>query len=644
VTITATGNSASTPPKVDIAVSVTPGSVMQSVAIYRNDSYGRTLVRTQPSSGFDSRTVTDYECPYGEAVTYDWASEYIAPATPLFAETWASLASWTTSGASWSVSGGTVIWSAADSLVASITRAVTSGRYRAVFSAVPKGIKTIDFGGFQIDVQGAKLIVGARSQTFVPGTTTWTIDVTPTAVTLTTSAGTYSVQGVAAVTQVKFLGPVATYAFASKVSTGAGAGGVATDASGNVYITDYLNNRVRKYNSAGVLQLTFGSAGTGNGQFSGPGGIAIDSGGNIWVSDSNNNRVQKFNSSGTYLLQSGSLGSGNGQFNVPSGLAIDAADNLFVVDLSNRRVQKFNSSGTYQSQFGSSGTGNGQFSFGSGIAIDASGNIWATDAGRVQKFNSSGTYQSQFAVAGVQAIAIDSLGNLFLGFGSGAYRVQKYSQAGDLLQPIAPTGSGDGAVAYGVGVAIGASNSLWAVDGGDRLQRFTRTATSITPITLTAYGTLQSIAEPSAPVTLTPVAAWLVHPSTPTLSFPLQLSSDTLARKASIRSIDPISNPFNGTIHRIMGSGAGVATSNGVRDFDNTGMTISIHTAAEEEALRTLLADQVPILVNISPAKGVGFAYGFYQITDTLNERSGRHPTCRSGPTTCRWSRSIPRP
>lgn len=92
MTITVTADAAFSPPRNEIAVSVPTGNVMTSVSVWRNDSFGRSLVRSQPSAGFESRTVYDYECPYGQNVTYDWAAEYYDPldVTTTFSEPFSS--------------------------------------------------------------------------------------------------------------------------------------------------------------------------------------------------------------------------------------------------------------------------------------------------------------------------------------------------------------------------------------------------------------------------------------------------------------------------------------------------------------------------------------------------------------------------
>jgi len=98
MTISVTTEPAFAPPRMRVDVGVDAGDVMTSVALWRTDSTGRSLVRTQPSAGFDSRTVYDYECPYGQNVTYDWEASYYDPALSgtTFSEPWSSFpGSWT---------------------------------------------------------------------------------------------------------------------------------------------------------------------------------------------------------------------------------------------------------------------------------------------------------------------------------------------------------------------------------------------------------------------------------------------------------------------------------------------------------------------------------------------------------------------
>ncbi|NCS29194.1 MAG: PEP-CTERM sorting domain-containing protein, partial [Microcystis aeruginosa F13-15] len=110
---------------------------------------------------------------------------------------------------------------------------------------------------------------------------------------------------------------------------------------GNIYVADTTNNRVQVFNSSGVFQSTFGSLGSGNGQFNSPYGIAVDGGGNIYVADTGNSRVQVFNSGGVFQSTFGTNGTGNGEFDFPLGIAFDSGGNIYVADTNNNRVQVF---------------------------------------------------------------------------------------------------------------------------------------------------------------------------------------------------------------------------------------------------------------------------------------------------------------
>lgn len=250
--------------------------------------------------------------------------------------------------------------------------------------------------------------------------------------------------------------PIANPALDSvKVSGNGYLFGIASDSGENVYVTDYNNNTISKFDKFGAPITQWGSPGSGNGQFNGLMGIAIDDSDNVYVADRNNNRIQKFTSSGGYLAQWGTAGSGTGQFNHPSGVATDGAW-LYVAEEANNRVQKFSLSGAYVRQWGTTGTGNGQFASPEGIAVDRARNqVYVSEYTnhRIQQFTGYGDFikvlgdsvSGSNALANPLGLAVDQRGNLYTA-DLGNDRVVHYNDNGTFLGNIPALG------ANGVGV------------------------------------------------------------------------------------------------------------------------------------------------------------------------------------------------
>ncbi len=118
--------------------------------------------------------------------------------------------------------------------------------------------------------------------------------------------------------------------------------GVAVDSSDNIILADTLNHRIQVFDSTGKL-IRFGPiTPQGNGLLL-PSDIEVDSSDNIIITDSGNHRIVVFDSNGNFLLTFGSQGSGNGQFIAPTGITVNGSDKIIVVDTRNRRVQLFES-------------------------------------------------------------------------------------------------------------------------------------------------------------------------------------------------------------------------------------------------------------------------------------------------------------
>lgn len=650
MTITVTPQPLNAPPRSLIQVAVPAGGIMQSVAIYRTDGGVRALIRQQPTAGFDSRSAFDYEAPFGVPLTYDWTTTYVDPSQipQVWTEAWANLTAWTTVGASWSVSGGKLVWTGSDSLSASVSRTLTPGLYRFLFAAPVVGVRTIDFGGFTIDVANSRLSSGNQSVAFLPGTGTWKIDMTTTAITITTTAGVYSIQAATSASKVSILGPVASPSAESHfaIPNGSSAGqtgfggmtGIAVDpTSGNLIIADWANSRVNVFTSAGVYVQSFGSAGSGDGQFNNGSSmaIAIDSARNVFVG--NNNRVQKFAWSGSAYVFSakvGASGAGNGQFNGVNGIAVDAAGLVYVSDQSNNRVQRFSNVLVYSTQFGTVGATNGKFQSPQGIAVDSAGNIAVADLTRVQIFTSALAYSRTlpsgngdgqilnpyFGVAaqGTTFYIVSQTPTLTgsVPFPSQVWcKIQKFDAAGNYYGKIDRVGPNGQAGQNDLALAVTTAGKIFLTDasGGFLVHSWTQTKASVDDITTYSYGATVTIAESAPTFTLAVDDAWLIHPANPGLSIPIHYDD---VDATTFETVGDVSQASTATVHQILGQSRPIAVSTGPRAADNLSVTVMTETSQEEAALRGLLADQVPILVRTPPAWGLGFQDGFYAVGD----------------------------
>lgn len=200
-----------------------------------------------------------------------------------------------------------------------------------------------------------------------------------------------------------------------------------------MFVADFGNNRIQKFTNDGAFITSWGSSGSGPGQFSGPAYTAVDANGNVFVTDLFNSRVEKFTNDGGFVTAWGSYGARAGQFNWPGGIAVDPAGNVFVVDHFNSRIEKFTNGGSFISKWGSQGSGNGQFEYPWCVAVDASGNVYVADSGdeagetdndnnRIEKFTNDGRFITTWGSYGLGdgqfnyplALAVDPLGNVFV--------------------------------------------------------------------------------------------------------------------------------------------------------------------------------------------------------------------------------------
>ncbi|MEO8671678.1 MAG: hypothetical protein ABI411_10225 [Tahibacter sp.] len=112
-------------------------------------------------------------------------------------------------------------------------------------------------------------------------------------------------------------------------------------------MAEETGNRVQKFTFTGGWVRKWGSAGTGDGQFSTPIGIAVDRTRNqVYICEYNGDRIQQFTVFGDFIkVFSGTTLDG------PLSVATDQHGNIYASDLSNNRIVQFNDNGTYLGNF-----------------------------------------------------------------------------------------------------------------------------------------------------------------------------------------------------------------------------------------------------------------------------------------------------
>jgi RHS repeat-associated protein len=187
---------------------------------------------------------------------------------------------------------------------------------------------------------------------------------------------------------------------------------IAIDATGTLFVSDQQNHRIRKISPSGVVSsfVGSGSIGSANGtgtaaSFQYPMGMAFDASGNLFVADAYNHKIRKITPSGVVsdFAGSGAAGAANGagasaSFNRPMGLAFDTAGNLYVADRDNAMIRKITPAGVVSTLAGSlprgyvDGPGNVAKLNTNNLIVDADGNIYVVDQGNnmIRKVSPSG--------------------------------------------------------------------------------------------------------------------------------------------------------------------------------------------------------------------------------------------------------------
>ena len=234
--------------------------------------------------------------------------------------------------------------------------------------------------------------------------------------------------------------------------------GLAVDGSGNLFIADSGNNRIRKVSSDGKISTVFGDGAAAT--LGLPTGLSLDAAGNLYVTEIGSNRVRKVapNGSASVLASTG--------LSAPSAVAVGADGTVYVCDTGNNRVVAIANGATRTVATGKNPAG---------VAVDASGNVWYADTGAdrlvrvggpslglgADGYAGDGGPASTALFSGPTSLGFDATGHLFVvDDGNGAIRMLSpinrntvvsavYDAAGESALPLSP---GKIVVIYGAGL------------------------------------------------------------------------------------------------------------------------------------------------------------------------------------------------
>jgi len=175
--------------------------------------------------------------------------------------------------------------------------------------------------------------------------------------------------------------------------------GMTMDTNGLLYVAGGSSDRIHVLDNTGATVFLIGAA-SGEGHIDNPTGVDLGPDGLLYVIESDDRQVTVYTTGGAYVRSWGSSGSGNGQFMIlgnEGGIAVSSDGEVFVADTENHRIQVFDLNGTFLRKWGVRGTAPTEFDYAYDVALDAKGNVYVADYDndKIKRFLPDGTFVDQ---------------------------------------------------------------------------------------------------------------------------------------------------------------------------------------------------------------------------------------------------------
>jgi uncharacterized protein (TIGR03437 family) len=312
--------------------------------------------------------------------------------------------------------------------------------------------------------------------------------------------------------------------------------GIALDPDGNLFISDTLNQRIRRITPAGRISTLVGNGIAGwGGDFdaavkavvNGPEGLGADLAGNVYLADTGNSRIRGFRNTGNIDPIAGNGNSsyfGDGlraqvaSINHPQGVAADSRGSVYIADTLDNAVRKVTPDGIIHTVAGNGTpgfTGDGGAATAAllngprSVVLDAAGNLYIADSGNnaIRKVDTSGIIATiATGLSDPRAIAVDAAGAVFIA-DTGHNQIAKVLPGGTVVA-IAGTGAccyaGDNGPAASAllnapaGLAVDPAGNVYFTDSGNSAIRVLQPVAS-SPVLTAITNAASNLISPIAP-------------------------------------------------------------------------------------------------------------------------------------------------